>query len=275
MSQPQNPKAKQYTSYGFPTLIELLPNAIEQNSVREALDLHKEALVSFIVKKPHYSYQVASIGSGFFVNSKDPTHVLLVTAKHVFEDFEKYGFGWVTIGSKMIPIDKTIGTQQLHPKWDLAYWYIPSNHFLQFSISGLFTLPILNSLAMEENFDPTCSFALYGYPGTKNNSLDMRKDGDRERKLFGLALHGYTYDSTTNELCFSYYGKGTPENWSSNLTNPPSLDGMSGCPCFRFVINRDLRRLMVVVAGVFSRRHGYHEIRAAILSDAWHRQDAL
>jgi hypothetical protein len=274
MPQPQNPNAKQYTDYGFPTLLDVLPDAIKQNSVREALELHKDALVSFIVKKQHFSHQVASIGSGFIVNSNDPTYVLLVTAKHVVEDFKKFGFGWVTIGSKMIPIDEKIGALKLDPKRDLAYWYIPSEHFLQFSISGLEALPMFSSPSIEENFDPTCSFALFGYPWSKNKSLDMREDGDKERKLFGLALHGYTYDSTTDELCFYYAGKGTPENWSNSLTNPPNLDGMSGCPCFRFVISRDLYRPTVVVAGVFSRWNGSHEIRAVSLSNAWHRQDA-
>jgi hypothetical protein len=273
MSRPQRNNAKPYTDYGFPTLLEVLPDAIERNSVQEALDLHKDALVSFILKKPHHSHHVVSIGSGFFAYSSDPTQALLVTAKHVLEYFEQHGFGWVTIGSKMIPIGN-IGTRLLDPNQDFAFWYIPSDYILQFTIPGLGTLPMFSSLAIEENFDPTCSFALFGYPGTKNKSLDIRENGDRERKIFGLALHGYNYDSTTNELCFPYSGKGVPEQWAKHLTNPPDLDGMSGCPCFRFVINRDLNRLAVVVAGVFSRKNGPHEIRAVMLSDAWHRQKA-
>lgn len=273
MSKNQHLKTKRYTDYGFPTLLDVLPDAVERNSVREATDLHKDALVSFIIKKPHHSHHVASIGSGFFGYSNDPTQAMLFTAKHVLKEFEQFGFGWVTIGSKMIPIGD-IGTRLLDPNMDLAIWYIPSDYILQFSIPGLGTLPLMSSLELEERFKPTCSFALIGYPGTKNNSLDMREDGDRGRKIFGLALHGYTYDSTTNELCFPYAGKGDPEQWAKHLTIPPKLDGMSGCPCFRFVINQDLSRLQVVVAGVFSRKNGPHEIRAVRLSDAWHRQNA-
>jgi hypothetical protein len=135
MSRPQRNNAKPYTDYGFPTLLEVLPDAIERNSVQEALDLHKDALVSFILKKPHHSHHVVSIGSGFFAYSSDPTQALLVTAKHVLEYFEQHGFGWVTIGSKMIPIGN-IGTRLLDPNHEFTHLALVSSFAVPDSIGG-------------------------------------------------------------------------------------------------------------------------------------------
>lgn len=231
--------------------------------------MHKDALVSFVIKKRHHSHHRIAIGSGFFVASNDQASVILVTAKHVIEDFESAGFGWITVGEKMMPIEN-IGKRILSADLDIAFWHIPSEHFLEYSIQGIVTLPLFESSLIEKKFSPTCSFALFGYPASKNSSLDMRVDGNRERRLIGLALHGYKYDATTKELCFSYSGKGTPELWAKHITNPPKLDGMSGSPCVRFVVDKSLRRLLVVVSGVFSRKNGAHEIRAVALTDAWH-----
>ena len=93
-----------YSTFGFPSLLEILPDAIERNTVREAMELHKSALVSFTIKKEHHSNHARVLGSGFFAYSEDPTVALLVTARHVLEDFEQAGFGWVTIDKKMVPI---------------------------------------------------------------------------------------------------------------------------------------------------------------------------
>lgn len=257
-----------YSDFGFPNLLDIQPDAIQRNSVREIVELHKAALVSFVVKKEHHSHHVRVLGSGFFTYSEDPTEALIVTAKHVLEDFEKLGFGWITIGSRMIPIGNT-GIRVLDPHRDIAIWHIPSNHVLQYIPPLIASLPLMSSRALEEQFYPTCSFALFGYPGSKNRSMDMRESGKRERALFGLALHGYAFDVATRELCFHYQGKGTPETWADRIKNPPELAGMSGSPCVRFVVHKDLKRLAVVVAGVFTRKHGPHEIRAVALGDAW------
>lgn len=258
-----------YSAFGFPTLLDLIPDAIERNTVVEAVELHKAALVSFIVKKAYHSHHVEVIGSGFFVYSDDATIAVLVTAKHVVEQFEKRGFGWITIDTLMVPIGEDTGRRFLDKDRDVAEWHIPSNYLLGLGFAGLASLPLISSSALEEEFRPTCSFALFGYPGSKNRALDMREDGKRERSLVGLALHGYAFDDSTKELCFYYAGKGTPERWSKQITTPPELAGMSGSPCVRFVVHNGMNRPAIVVAGVFTRKMGPHEIRAVALGDAW------
>nr|WP_294863801.1 hypothetical protein [uncultured Pseudogulbenkiania sp.] len=39
-----------YGDFGYPTLLHLIPSAIEDNILRDAVDQHKDALVSFITK---------------------------------------------------------------------------------------------------------------------------------------------------------------------------------------------------------------------------------
>jgi len=268
MTQSRNQRQKYYSDHGYPTLLQVLPDAIERNTVREALELHKEALVSFIVSKPNHSHHLTSIGSGFFLISDLPAYALIVTAKHVIEDFEIHGFGFIRFGSKLIPIDD-IGIRKLNTSQDIGYWYIPLKYLQDFAVPGIFALPTWSEGEIENHFDPTCSFAIFGYPSSKNDKLDTIDNADRDRKIFGLALHGYNYDVKSRELCFNFNGKGTPESWAAKITTPPRLDGMSGCPCLRFVISREFKRLALVVAGVFSRKYGANEIRAAILNESW------
>lgn len=257
-----------YSNFGLSTLLDVVPDAIQLNTVRKAIELHKEALVSFVVPREHHSHHTQIIGSGFFQNSNDPTSAIIITAKHVLEDFERLGFGWITINTQMVPI-KDIGTRVLDPTFDIAMWIIPSNYLLTFIPPRVASSPLLSKEILEKEFDPTCSFALFGYPGSKNQLLDMRQNGKRERSLFALALHGYAFDANTKELCFHYAGKGTPESWAKHITSPPKLAGMSGSPCVRFVISKETNQLAVVVAGVFARKSGSHEIRATALSGAW------
>jgi len=90
---------KRYSDFGFPTLLDVMPSAIEDNIVKSAIEDHKEALASFVVERPNFDRRRCVIGTGFFAFSPDPTYALLCTAAHVVEAFEAAGFGWVTIGT--------------------------------------------------------------------------------------------------------------------------------------------------------------------------------
>lgn len=127
---------------------------------------------------------------------------------------------------------------------------------------------------LARTFIPTCSFAIFGYPETKNRDIDMRDGGDRDRKLFGMAFHGYEYDVETQELCFFYAGKGTPEAWAHPQITSVKLNGMSGGPCVQFVMHREMRKLCVVVVGVFGRWIEKRELRAAVFNSPWLTRDA-
>lgn len=260
-----NPK---YSDFGYPTLLDILPSAIDTNMVKEALESHKDALVSFIVDRPHYHKRMCVIGSGFFAYSTDPTIALLITARHVLTEFEENGFGWITVGTKMIQIGN-VGIRKIDSKKDLAVWEIPSEYLIHIGIQGIETFPLFDAVDQEKLFFPTSSFAIFGYPGSKNRKIDMREWGNRDRHLFGLALHGYQVDHASSELCFPYTGAVIPEACSKEITSPPALDGMSGSPCVRFVVHKEQRRPAVIVAGVFTDWKEKRELRAAALDSPW------
>lgn len=258
-----------YSSYGYPTLIDLFPTAIEENMVREALELHKGALASFIVERPHFHKRRYVIGSGFFVFSSDPSTVLLFSAAHVVEKFEESGYGWITVGAKMIAIGD-VGVRKIDRSRDFAIWEIPSNLLISYGIEGVESVPLLSSEQQEDLFLPTCSFAVFGYPGSKNSKIDMRDGGSKERYLTGIALHGFGLDQESKELCFYYSGAGVTEAWSKKITTTPPLDGMSGSPCFRFAIHKQQKQPALVLAGVFTRRVlSKPEIRAIAFDSPW------
>ncbi|WP_413212603.1 hypothetical protein [Paraburkholderia kururiensis] len=264
---------KRYSDFGFPVLFDVMPTAIEDNIVKTAMDAHMDALASFVVERPHFDRRRCVIGSGFFAFSPDPAFALLCTAAHVIDDFVAAGFGWVTVGTLMIEL-RDVGFRRIDKVRDIAFWYIPSDFLIAYGITTLPTFPLHDTNFLARTFAPTCSFAIFGYPGTKNRDIDMRDGGDRDRKLFGMAVHGYEFDVETQELCFFYAGKGTPEAWGNPQITSVNLAGMSGGPCVQFVIHREMQRLGIVVVGVFGRWKGKRELRAAVLGSPWLTRDA-
>lgn len=253
-----------YSTFGLPTLFDVMPTAIEDNAVKRAMDIHMDALASFVVERPHFDRRRCVIGSGFFASSNDPTVAVLCTAAHVIDTFVAAGFGWITVGTVMIEL-RDVGLRQIDKERDTAFWIIPSNLLIAHGITGLTTLPLCDHSYLTRTFDPTCSFAIFGYPESKNKKIDMRDGGDRDRNLLGMAFHGYQYDIETQELCFFYPGKGTPEAWGHPQITSVKLDGMSGGPCMQFMVDKETRALAIVVAGVFCRWLGKRELRATAL----------
>ncbi|MGE8444251.1 MAG: hypothetical protein ACN6OS_21945 [Comamonas testosteroni] len=261
--------AKQnYSTFGHPTLLDVRPTAIEDNKVKNAMDSHMDALVSFIVERPYYDRRRCVIGSGFFVSSYDPTVAVLCTAEHVVDQFVENGFGWITVGTAMIEL-RDVGLRKIDKKLDAAFWIIPSNLLIAHGITGLTTLPLFDHSYLTRTFDPTCSFAIFGYPASKNKEIDMRDGGDRGRNLLGIAFHGFQCDIKTQEICFFYPGKGIPEAWAHPQTTSVKLDGMSGGPCVQFMVDKETRALAIVVVGVFCRWQGKRELRATALDSQW------
>nr|WP_294863802.1 trypsin-like peptidase domain-containing protein [uncultured Pseudogulbenkiania sp.] len=208
------------------------------------------------------------MGSGFFINSNNPTVAVVMTAAHVLKDFERYDHGWITVGTTMIKIG-SIGVQRFDEKRDFAIWEIPSDYLIEQGLENIVTFPIIDQETQMQVFEPTCSFAIFGYPSSKNNTIDSRDQHKSERKIIGIALHGYGFDSELLELGFFYSGKSTPESWSNHITTPPTLDGMSGSPCVRFVVHKKLKRPMLIVAGIFTSLLGKKELRAVALKSPW------
>lgn len=257
-----------YSDFGLPSLFDVLPTAMEENIVKTATDIHKDALVSFLVKRPNYDRRRSIVGSGFLATSPDPHYVYLYTAAHVIKDYQTAGYGWITVGTQMIEL-QDIGVREIDKTRDIALWKIPAKYFYDHGIDYLPTFPLYKGEVLTNLYIPTCSFMICGYPGSKNKSIDMREGGDRERVLFGLGLHGYEYDTETKELCFHYMGEGKPENWANPQFGAPALEGMSGSPCARFVVHREQKRLGIVVAGVFTRWKEKRELRAEAFPMPW------
>lgn len=132
---------KRYSDFGFPSLLDLVPTAIEDNIVKTAMDTHIDSLASFIVERPHFDRRRCVIGSGFFAFSPDPAFALLCTAAHVIDEFIAAGFGWITVGTLMIEL-RDVGFRQADTGQDIARWYIPSDFLIAHGISELPTFPI-------------------------------------------------------------------------------------------------------------------------------------
>ena len=80
------------------SLLHHFPDAIEQNVVRDLVEDHQDCLVTFLMPRPHHTGKESAVGTGFFVTSLEPSVVTLVTAKHVFDDFDREK-GRITVGT--------------------------------------------------------------------------------------------------------------------------------------------------------------------------------
>jgi hypothetical protein len=250
------------------TLLDLHPTALDQNLARSLSELHKDCLASFLLPKEHHEGRERLLGTGFFVATPDATLARLYTARHVLEEFD-HTHGRITVDTTGVKLGD-IGLRSLHPTLDLARWDIPSNALIEQGITHVPGLPIFPREMARDAFEPTDSFMLLGYPGSKNASLDFREGQRPDRAILALALHGSVLDAQTGVRTFEYRGKATPEKWNPAVTNPPPLARMTGSPCLRFVHERKSGRLAVVLAGVFyawsSRRH---ELSVAAIGDPW------
>lgn len=252
----------------FPTLLDLFPNAIEQDFVKTVTDLYRDSLVTFLMPREHYAGQYQAIGTGFFLFSPDPTYGLLMTARHVLEGFD-FAVGKVTIGTRVLFLGD-IGLRRLDPHLDMAQWQIPANCLIEEGIEGIHTLPISIAYESREVFKPMDSFVLLGYPCSRNKGLDFRNGRKPDREIFGLALHGSKVNISTRIREFEYNGRGTPEAWNKLTTTPPFLRGMSGAPCLRFVLHRETSSIGVVLAGVFFAWNSQnHKLSVASVGDPW------
>jgi len=245
-----------------------MPNAIEKNIVRQIGDLHKDCLVTFLVPQPHHEGKYSSIGTGFFIFSPDPTLAVLMTAKHVLEKFD-FELGKITIGTRVFSVGD-IGLRRLDPNADLGQWELPSDMLLENGLAGLQVLPLLTQEEAASNFEPMDSFVLLGYPGSRNSKLDFRNGRAPERHILGLALHDSVSNTESKTREFQYDGKGIPEAWRSEVTIPPPLDGMSGCPCLRLVYALPTRSITAILAGVFcSWKRQTHKLSVVPFGDPW------
>ena len=250
------------------TLFDLIPNAIEENIVRDLVNLHIECLVSFLVPLEHHEGKYRLLGSGFFVYSPDPSEAVIMSARHVLEEFD-YKNGRITIGTTVItPGD--VGMQSLSPDVDLASWRIPADLLISSGITEVPTLPFWIPENADEIFEPLDSFVIAGYPGSKNSHLDFREGNAPDRAIVGMALHGSSYEQALGIRKFHYKGKVKAESWRSDMTTAPRLNGMSGSPCFRIVIHRTSGHIGIILAGVFyawDKRKSH--LFAAVYGDPW------
>jgi hypothetical protein len=252
------------------SLFHHLPHAIEQNAVRSILELHQDCLVTFLMPKPNHPGKDAAVGTGFFVLSGDPSVVSLFTAKHVFDDFDTKT-GRITVGTVVVKLGN-VGQLHLADRVDFAHWMIPAHELVARGVEGIHTLPLLEAEDAKRHFEPTSSFVVIGYPGSKNASIDYRPARSAERAILGLALHESTFDHRTGIRHFPFTGKTVPEAWRPDMVNKPSLKGVSGSPCLRVVIERSSGRIGALLAGVFYAWNKQdREIKVLSMGDPWER----
>lgn len=250
------------------SLLEHFPNAIEQNTIRNILEIHKNCLVSFLMPKPYHEGKDCSVGSGFFVLSDDPSKVTVLTAKHVFDDFN-VETGRITVDTHGFRLGK-VGMIETARDVDFAQWTIPASELIRRGLHSVPALPILSATDAMQRFEPMSSFVVMGYPSSQNGSIDYRPGKNPDRSLIGLALHESTFDPQTGIRYFPFTGKTVPEAWRSDMTSTPSLRGISGSPCLRLVIERTSGRLSALLAGVFYAWNKQEQkIKVVSLGDPW------
>ncbi len=250
------------------TLLDHFPQASEQNIVRSLVENHQDCLATFLMPRPHHNGKESAVGTGFFVSSRDRGIVRLITARHVFDEFKRE-VGSITVGTRAIKTG-AVGLLKMYSNVDLAIWDIPSGVFFEFGIGEIGTMPLFDGITAREFFDPTSSFVIMGYPGSKNSEIDYRPGRSAERKIMGLALHEPWYSPEAGVRRFPYSGKTLPEAWSAEQIAAPSLKGVSGAPCMRVVIHKLSGKLSLICVGVFydmNKRSG--EISIVVIADPW------
>lgn len=251
------------------TLFDYIPTAIDDNIVQKIANLHIDCLVSFLVPREHHKGKYSLVGTGFFIYSSDSTIAIIMTARHVLEHFDFHN-GRITIDTVVVD-NCDIGIRHLNTHADLAKWEIPSNFLIEKGMDLISTLPTLNETQANQIFEPMDSFILLGYPSSRNAKLDFRDGKKPDRQILGLALHQSSLDPTLGIRIFQYNGKGRAEAWRSDMTNPTTLNGMSGSPCLRIVIERSTGKIGVLLAGVFySWNKQTHALKVVSFSDPWH-----
>lgn len=264
MSTPEN------SHDALPSLFDYYPQAIEGNAVKNVTDLHGDVVIAFLTDRPNYKGRLQIIGSGFLVFSSDPNIVCVVTAAHVRDDFIREEKRYLAIAGQIVMIGD-IGRWSIFQKSDITFWEIHSTHFVRCGITDLPTLPLLNAEIARKEYSPTSSFVIFGYPGTRNDSIDIRPGRNANKCLYGMALHRYEYSVESNELFFNYSErKVTAEKWAPPLTTAPHLKAMSGSPCMRIIVSKSLKRLSLCLSGVFTHwKKSEHKLRAYQLGDPW------
>lgn len=250
------------------TLLEVMPSAIKANVARNIAEIHKNCLVSFLMPRENHKGKFESIGTGFFIFSPDMSVALLMTARHVLEQFN-LSLGKITIDEKLFEIGD-VGIRRMDPNADLAQWEIPADELIAKGVLGIPTLPTFTASEATLLFHPLDSFILLGYPCSKNAKLDFRNGQKPDREIFALAMHGSEFNVANRIRQFRYAGKGQPESWRPEISTPPALDGMSGSPCLRIVLDRDKKNIAVVLAGVFfSWSRQSKRLSVASFADPW------
>jgi hypothetical protein len=131
---------------------------------------------------------------------------------------------------------------------------------------------LLDEEDARQRFEPTSSFVVIGYPGSKNAEIDYRPGRSTERALLGLAMHESTFNPETGIRHFPFTGKTIPEAWRPDITKAPSLKGVSGSPCLRVVIERSSGRIGALLSGVFYAWNKQdRELKVVSMGDPWDR----
>jgi|GEM_PF-2618245 len=234
------------------TLFDFVPDAIKKNTIRDLADLNRSALASLLMPKPHHPGQFHSVGTGFYVVWPDnPDIVRLVTAAHVLEEFD-FDVGHVTIGGLRIALSD-VGQRNLDLQRDIAVWSIPASCFLNYRITDVEGFPLWHPGTAQDKFIRTDSFLIAGYPASRNKVLDFRQGREPNRQILAMALHTPPVLVDPGILRFSYSGEVVTESWGPKIQTP-RLQGMSGSPCLRIVVDRVTRSIGLVLSGVFTER---------------------
>lgn len=247
-----------------PTLFDFAPRAIEQNIIRRICDLHCGGLMSFLMPKPHHPGQFHCIGTGFYVVwPEDSGVVRIATAAHVLDEFD-FVAGRVTVGELRIALGD-VGQRNRHAYLDTVVWAIPTGCFVRRGVTSINGFPLCSPEDGNARFIPTDSFLIMGYPASKNKALDFRGGKEPGRHILAMGLHTCHISSEPGILRLHYTGKVIAEAWARDRANALHLQGMSGSPCLRIVIDRKTKQMGVVLAGVFTE----WQKTAQTLSMAW------
>lgn len=219
--------------YPFKSIIEEIPQAIDDSIATQLANKYQRALVSFFTQKENNKREFVLVGTGFLILLPNAPGISIMTASHVITDLMDAEFRAICIDGENYPFEKI---EVLHNReQDYALLQLPKQ-----LLESNKSLPYFD-LNYRKELTPLRSFMVTGYPGTRNVfHVDHSSKG---LNRLNLIFHSFGFNTETEDIYFNYNDKKgkkgtqfTAEPMSEN-NNIPKLEGMSGCVISQIMID--------------------------------------
>ncbi|WP_145530125.1 serine protease [Yersinia alsatica] len=234
-------------NYKVKSILDYSPFSAHNSIGTEIARKWNGVLVSFHARKPFSDNEVLTVGTGFLI--KIGNVYTLVTASHTITELLQFDAYFMRYKGENYSLNNlNIGHNAIQ---DYAFISIPE----KMSNISLTYLP----LDKRQDFIPTSTFMIFGFPTTKNK-IDLRKI-DNIQTCVNIVSHDFEYDTDTEDIHFPFNEKNKnyffePESDRRNLM---SLRGMSGCPVTQILINENSGVITLRAIGIFKEQKNKRE----------------